>query len=123
MFLINRAKSVKEYAFFIFLPLATFAIARIIHVFPVYFEDRLTFLIMIPVIIASSYVLLKTATILKRRLGRKRILLFGSIFLAISLFGFLPYSLLSIGAMDLGYWSGGQKLSTSEIEALNFIRL
>ena len=123
VFLINRAKSVKEYAFFIFLPLATFAIARIIHVFPVYFEDRLTFLIMIPVIIASSYVLLKTATILKRRLGRKRILLFGSIFLAISLFGFLPYSLLSIGAMDLGYWSGGQKLSTSEIEALNFIRL
>lgn len=122
-YLINRAKNVKEYAFFIFLPLSTFGIARIIHIMPVYYEDRLTFLIMIPVIIASSCFLLKSATILKRRLTRKRILLFGSVFLTISLFGFLPYSLLSIGAMDLGYWSGGQKLSTSEIEALNFIRL
>ena len=121
--LINRAKSVKEYAFFIFLPLSTFAIARIIHIFPVYYEDRFTFLLMIPVIIASSWVLLKTAAILKRHLSRKRIFLFGSIFLAISLFGFLPYSLLSVGAMDLNYWSGGQKLSTSEIEALNFLRL
>lgn len=123
LYLINRSKSVKEYTFFLFLPLSTFVIARIIHISPFYYEDRITFLIMIPVIIASSFVLLKTATILKQRLTRKRILLFGTVFLAISLFGFLPYSLLSIGAMDLGYWSEGQKLSTSEMEALNFIRL
>jgi len=124
LYLINKTNSVKEHTFFIFLVPVTVVIARVLHIYPLYFEDRITFFIMIPAVIMASYILLKAVASLKRHFRRDiHTVIFGFVLLIILVSGFLPYSLLSIEGMDLGYWSNGQQLSNSELEALNFLRL
>jgi len=113
---------VKKHIFFPFLILSSFIIAGVIHVYPLYYEDRLTFFMMIPILIAAAYVLLRLIGAIKSRFGsRISRLLFGSILLLLIL-GMVPY-LLSVEAMDLDYWSQGQKLSQYELDALNFLRI
>jgi hypothetical protein len=117
---------VRDLGFLIFLVPISIIAARAIHIHPLYFEDRITFFIMIPVIMAASYVLLQMVQGLKRRFrnGISSIIL-GFVLSVILVLGFLPYSLLSIEAMDLGFWSYANraKLSSSMLDALNFLRL
>jgi len=123
IYLINRDKSAKEYSFFMFLVPIAFAIGRILHAYPFYFEDRLTFFVMMPTLILASYVLLNINEKLKKRLNAngKNIAL-GIILSTILILGFLP-PLLVEEAIDYGYWSNSKSLSNFELEAFNFLRL
>jgi hypothetical protein len=124
VYLIHKNKGIKDYYFFVLLVPVSFIIARILHVVPsFYFEDRLTFFMMIPTVILASFVLLKFGQSLQKHVGNnvKNVVL-GSVLLAILVLGFLP-GLLTNEAMDLNYWSAGEKLTNSELTALNFLRL
>jgi hypothetical protein len=127
IYLLYRGKSVKEYTFFIFLVPISFVIGRILHVYPFYFEDRLTFFVLIPTMILASYGMLKLNEKLKKRLrpiGKN--IAVGIILSAILILGFLP-PLLVEEAIDNGYWVTGQNLgqniSADELDAFNFLRL
>ena len=124
IYLIHKNKGIKDYSFFILLVPVSFIIARILHVVPsFYYEDRLTFFIMIPIVILASFVVLKFGQSLKEHTGNnvKNVVL-GFALLAILILGFLP-GLLTNEAVDLNYWSAGEKLSSSELDALKFLRL
>lgn len=125
IYLIHKNKGgFKNYYFFVLLVPVSFIIARILHIVPsFYFEDRLTFFIMIPVVILGSFVLVLFSQNLQKYIGSnaKHVIL-GFVLTAILILGFLP-SLLVTEAVDLNYWSGGEKLKNSELDALNFLRL
>jgi len=123
IYLIHKNKNVKEYSFFILLVPVSFAISRVLHVYPFYQEDRLTFFIMIPTVMLASYVLLKFGQTLREHIRSNiKNVIFGSVLSMILVSGFLP-SLLAFEAIDYNYWSSGEKLSNSELDALNFLRL
>jgi len=124
IYLINKNKYIKKYSFFMFLVPVSFAIARIVHMYPdFYFEDRLTFFIAIPVTILASYTLLEFYKILKKLLkGSFKNIIFAFTLSAVLVLGFLP-GLLVNEAVDFNYWSKGEKLTKSELDALNFLRL
>jgi hypothetical protein len=66
IFWICRGKSIKENLFFLFLFLISFGIGRIFNVYPFYYEDRLTFLIMLPILMIVSWELLAFSEKLKK---------------------------------------------------------
>jgi hypothetical protein len=124
VYLIHENRGAKDYYFFAFLFPLSFIIARILHVFPsFYLEDRLTFFMMVPIVLLASYTLLKFWHGLPKRVGNvvRRVLL-GSVLSAILIFGLLP-ALFTMEAVDLNYWSSGTKLTDSELDAFNFLRL
>jgi hypothetical protein len=124
IYLIHKNKNIKDYSFFVFLIPVSFIIARILHVVPsFYFEDRITFFIMISAVILASFVVLKFGQSLKKYVGNNvENIALGSTLSAILVLGLLP-GILTNEAVDFNYWSAGEKLSNSELDALNFLRL
>jgi hypothetical protein len=127
IYLVHKNKSIKEYSFFILLILISFLIARVLHLYPsFYYEDRLTFFIMIPTVILAAYTIVKLGqTLLKHVQGNSKSIIIGFVLSMILVSGFLP-GLLTEEAVDLNYWTTpvhGQKLLNSELDALNFLRL
>lgn len=124
--LVHKHKNIKEYSFFIFLVPVSFIIARVLHVYPYYMEDRLTFFIMIPTVILASFMVLKLGQSLNKHVRSNfKNVLFGSVLSMILILGFLP-GLLTNEAVDFNYWTtlvAGGKLSNLELDALNFLRL
>jgi len=123
IYLIHKNKNIKAYSFFILLIPVSFIISRVLHVYPFYMEDRLTFFIMIPTVILASCVLLKFGQSLKKH-GPSNIqnVIFGFVLSMVLVLGFLP-NLLTGEAVDFNYWSKGEKMSNQELDALNFLRL
>jgi hypothetical protein len=126
IYLIHKSKNIKEYSFFILLVPVSFMIARVLHVYPFYLEDRITFFLMIPTVILTSYVLLEFNRTLRRHLktiGKN--ILFGFVLSIVLIMGFLP-PLFIEEAIDFNYWTqpvAGEKLSALELGAFNFLRL
>jgi len=120
----GRKIEIKEHLFFLLLVPVSFVIARIIHIYSsFYFEDRITFFIMIPITILASFTLFKLVQFLKKCAKENiRNIVLGSVLVTILVFGFLP-GLIVNEAADLNYWSKGKQLSSSELDALNFLRL
>jgi len=127
IYLIHKDKSVKDYVFFLLLALVTLLVARLLHILTLpqvasllYMEDRMTFFFMIPLVMLASYVLIKFYNKLQH--SKIKHVVFGVVLLAVIVLGMLPY-LITEQAVDFNYWSNGEKLSNSELDALNFLRL
>lgn len=126
-YLVLKSRNLKKYRYFLLLFFSTLFIARILHIFPsFYFEDRLTFFLLVPIIVLASYSILKVNQTLQKYIKSNSKNVFISFLLSIVLlFGFLP-GLFTYEAIDYNYWSQpikGQGLSSSEFEAFNFLRL
>lgn len=127
IYLVWRNRSIKEYAFFVLLFFVSLVLARVLHVLQlpavttlVYLEERIAFFVMIPTIMLASYALLKFYHSLKKH--KSKHMIFGFVLLMVFVLGLLP-CLFTEQTVDFDYWSNGQKVSSSELNALNFLRL
>ena len=126
VYLLSTRRNLLQYAPLILLVLVSLLIGRFFHKYNYYMEDRVTFFIMIPCTIMASYVVIKIFYFLKNRLNGFRYILLGFFLLLIIIPGFLPYLLVN-ESVDLGYWlaehGSNSKLTNSEIDSFNFLRL
>jgi hypothetical protein len=122
IYLIKRSDDIRRHSFFIFLIPVSLLIGTILAIYPFYYEDRVTFLVMVPILILASFTLVTFSEKIRRVNLKGKEVLLGLVLTTILVLGFM-IPLFAEEAIDYNYWSNGNGLSNYELEGLNFLRL